>query len=306
MVARRLINAVPTLWAVVTLTFAALYLVPGDPAQVLLADSSASAAEIAQRRAELGLDESPLVQYGRYLWRLAQGDLGESLFTGRPVLTTILEQLPATLALAGASMAVSIIGGLGMGVLAAVKQGSWIDWVVTGLISLGVSTPIFWTGLLAIWFFALVLQWFPATGQGGLEFLILPSGVLGFSTAGAIARVTRSSLIDIMSRPFIQVARAHGIGPRALLFRHALRVALLPAVTVIGLQFGFLLGGAVVTETVFARQGLGRLVVDAILRKDLPVVQGMVLFGVIGYLAVNLMTDWVYGLLDPRVRDYIR
>lgn len=306
MVTRRLLNSIPTLWAVVTLTFTALYLVPGDPAQVLLSDSNASAAEIAERRVELGLDESSLVQYGRYLWRLAQGDLGESLFTGRPVLATILEQLPATLALACASMGVSIIGGLGMGILAAVKKDSWIDLAVTGLISLGISTPIFWTGLLAIWLFALVLRWFPATGQGGLEFLILPAGVLGFSSAGAIAKVTRSSLVDIMSKPFIHVARARGIGPRALLFRHALRVALLPAVTVIGLQFGFLLGGAVVTETVFARQGLGRLVVDAILRKDLPVVQGTVLIGVIGYLAVNLLTDLMYGLLDPRVRDHIQ
>jgi len=195
-------------------------------------------------------------------------------------------------------MVVATAVGLGMGLLAAAKRGTWIDLVVTGLATIGISAPVFWTGLLAMWLFALVLDWFPATGQGGWEFLVLPASVLGFSSAGAVARVTRGSMVDIMHRRYILVARSRGLPPPAILLRHVFRVALLPVITVIGLQFGF--------ETIFARQGLGRLVVDAILRKDLPVVMGTVLLGVIGYLAVNLVADLLSGALDPRVRTYNR
>jgi peptide/nickel transport system permease protein len=203
-------------------------------------------------------------------------------------------------------MMVTVVTGLGLGMGAAVRRGSWLDAAVSGVSAVGISTPVFWSGLLAIWLFALVLDWFPATGQGGLQYLVLPAAVLGFSSAGAVARVTRASLVEVLGKPFILVARSRGIGPRSILFRHALQIALLPAVTVIGLQFGFLLGGAVVTETVFARQGLGRLVVKAILRKDLPVVAGTVLVGVICYALVNLLTDLLYGALDPRVRSHLR
>lgn len=300
---RRLLGLVPTLWAIATLTFGALYLVPGDPALVLLSESHATAAEIARRRAELGLDASLPEQYGRYLARIVQGDLGTSLFTGRPVTAEIRQQLPATLQLAVAASAVAVTLGLAMGLLAAVNRGHWPDAVITAAATVGIATPVFWSGLLAMWLFALVLGWLPATGQGGLEYLVLPAGVLGISSAGAIARVCRASLIEVMDRPYILAARARGIWPRSLLMRHALRVALLPTVTVIGVQFGFLMGGAVVTETVFARQGLGRLVVEAILRKDLPLVLGTVLVGATGYVLINLCTDILYGVLDPRVRD---
>jgi peptide/nickel transport system permease protein len=281
-------------------------LVPGDPAQVLLSESQATAAEIEARREALGLNDNLAVQYGRYLWRLLHGDLGRSLFSGRPVTVTILEQLPATLSLAVAAMAVAVAVGLGLGLVAAMTQGSWVDLVVTGLATVGISTPVFWSGLLAIWLFALVLGWLPATGKGGIEFLILPASVLGFSAAGAIARLTRASVVDVIDRPFVHVARSKGLPPRPLLLRHTLRVALLPIITVIGLQFGFLLGGAVVTETIFARQGLGRLVVSAILRKDTPIVLGVVLVGVVGYVTVNLVTDLLYGALDPRIRKRLR
>jgi ABC-type dipeptide/oligopeptide/nickel transport system permease component len=303
---RRVLGLLLTLWAVVTLTFIALYLVPGDPAQVLLSESNATAGEIAQRRDELGLNDGLPVQYGRYLWRLLHADLGRSFFTGRPVTTTILEQLPATLTLALAAMVVAVTAGLGLGLLAAIKQGSWLDLAVTGLATMGISTPVFWSGLLAIWLFALVLGWLPATGQGGVQFLILPATVLGFSAAGAIARLTRASVVDVIEKPYIHVARSKGLSPRPLLLRHTLRVALLPVITVIGLQFGFLLGGAVVTETIFARPGLGRLVVSAILRKDYPIVLGVVLVGVVGYVTVNLVTDLLYGALDPRIRKRLR
>lgn len=303
---RRVLGLLFTLWAVATLTFIALYLVPGDPAQVLLSESQATAAEIEARREELGLNDSLAVQYGRYLWRLLHADLGRSFFSGRPVTVTILEQLPATLSLALAAMAVAVVVGLGLGLVAAMTQGSWVDVAVTGLATIGISTPVFWSGLLAIWLFALVLGWLPATGQGGIEFLILPAGVLGFSAAGAIARLTRASVVDVIDKPFVHVARSKGLPPRPLLLRHTLRVALLPIITVIGLQFGFLLGGAVVTETIFARQGLGRLVVSAILRKDTPIVLGVVLVGVVGYVTVNLVTDLLYGALDPRIRKRLR
>jgi ABC-type dipeptide/oligopeptide/nickel transport system permease component len=303
---RRVLGLLLTLWAVVTLTFIALYLVPGDPARVLLSESNATAAEIAQRRDELGLNDSLLVQYGRYLWRLLHADLGRSFFTGRPVTATILEQLPATLTLALAAMLVAVTAGLGLGLIAAIRQGGWVDLAITGLATMGISTPVFWSGLLAIWLFALVLGWLPATGQGGIQFLILPATVLGFSAAGAIARLTRASVADVIDKPYIHVARAKGLAPRPLLLRHTLRVALLPVITVIGLQFGFLLGGAVVTETIFARPGLGRLVVSAILRKDYPIVLGVVLVGVVGYVTVNLVTDLLYGALDPRIRKRLR
>lgn len=303
---RRVLGLVLTLWAVVTLTFIALYLVPGDPAQVLLSDSNATAAEIAERREELGLNDSLAVQYSRYLWRLLHADLGRSFFTGRPVTVTLLEQIPATLTLALAAMVVAVIIGLGLGLLAAIKSGGWLDIAVTGLATMGISTPVYWSGLLAIWLFALVLDWLPATGQGGIRFLILPATVLGFSAAGAIARLTRATVADVIEKPYIHVARAKGIPPRPLLLRHTLRVALLPVITVIGLQFGFLLGGAVVTETIFARQGLGRLVVSAVLRKDYPIVLGVVLVGVVGYVTVNLVTDLLYGALDPRIRTRLR
>lgn len=299
---RRLLALIPTLWAVATLTFLALYLVPGDAAQMLLAESYATEEEIADRRAELGLDDGILIQYGRYLTRLLQGDLGRSFFSGRPVRLTIGEQLPSTLSLAGGALIIQVVVGLGLGVLSAAREGTWLDSVITSLASIGIAAPVFWSSLLAIWLFALVLDLLPATGQGGLEYLVLPASVLGLSSAGAVARVSRASVVEIGRQPYILVARSKGLKPPSVMLGHTLRVALLPALTVIGLQFGFLLGGAVVTETVFARQGLGRLLVEAILHKDMPVVLGVVLVGVVGYVLVNLITDILSTMLDPRLR----
>ncbi|MBN1136767.1 MAG: ABC transporter permease, partial [Anaerolineae bacterium] len=241
-------------------------------------------------------------QYGRYLLNLAQGDLGTSLFAHRPVVTVIAEQLPSTIGLALAAMLIASILGTGLGILAAVKAGTWIDSAATALSVTGVSVPIFWSGLLLIWLFSLHLGWLPATGQGGLDHLILPALVLGLASAGSIARLVRASLLEVLEQDFIRTARAKGLREGIVLTRHALKNALIPVVTIVGLQFGFLLGGTVVTETVFSRQGIGRLLVNSILWKDLPVVQGVVLLAGLVYTLVNVAVDVAYGFLDPRIR----
>jgi ABC-type dipeptide/oligopeptide/nickel transport system permease component len=300
-IGRRLVGAIPVLWGVATLVFVIMRLLPGDPAALMLSEGGGSAEAIAALRAELGLDDPLLVQYGRYLFSLLQGELGTSLFTHRPVTTTIAEQLPSTIELALAAMVVAtVVGGL-LGVAAAVRRGTWLDTLATALSVVGVSVPIYWSALLLIWFLSLRLAWLPATGQGGLAHLWMPSLVLGFASAGVIARLVRASLLEASTQDFITTARAKGLGERALLTRHTLRNALIPVITVIGLQFGFLLGGTVVTETIFSRQGIGRLLVNSILWKDFPVVQGIVLLAALVYTLVNLSVDVAYAFLDPRI-----
>lgn len=301
-IGQRLAVAITVLWGVATLVFLILRLLPGDPAALMLSEAGASAEAIAELRADLGLDKPLIVQYGRYLLNLAQGDLGTSLFAHRPVVTVIAEQLPSTIGLALAAMLIASILGTGLGILAAVKAGTWIDSAATALSVTGVSVPIFWSGLLLIWLFSLRLGWLPATGQGGLDHLILPALVLGLASAGSIARLVRASLLEVLEQDFIRTARAKGLREGIVLTRHALKNALIPVVTIVGLQFGFLLGGTVVTETVFSRQGIGRLLVNSILWKDLPVVQGVVLLAGLVYTLVNVAVDVAYGFLDPRIR----
>jgi ABC-type dipeptide/oligopeptide/nickel transport system permease component len=296
------LGAIPVLWGVATLVFVIMRLLPGDPAALMLSESGGSAQAIAELRNELGLNESIPIQYGRYIARLAQADLGTSLFTQRPVITTIAEQLPSTIELAIAAMLVAVLLGTAMGILAAAKVGTWLEGsIMTGAI-VGISIPIFWSAILLIWLFALVLGWLPATGQGGLRYLILPGLVLGFASAGAITRLVRASLLEVLDQDFVRTARAKGLGSRTILFRHALKRAFIPVTSMIGLQFGFLLGGTVVIETIFSRPGIGRLMVTAILWKDLPLVQGVVLLVALVYTLVNLATDVVYAYLDPRIR----
>jgi len=294
--------AITVLWGVATLVFVILRLLPGDPAALMLSEAGASAEAIAELRADLGFDKPLIVQYGQYLVNLAHGDLGTSLFARRAVVTVIAEQLPSTIGLALAAMLIATILGAALGILAAVRAGTWIDSAATALAVTGVSVPIFWSGLLLIWLFSVQLGWLPATGQGGLDHLILPALVLGLASSGAIARLVRTSLLDVLDQDFIRTARAKGLREGMVLTRHALKNALIPVVTIIGLQFGFLLGGTVVTETVFSRQGIGRLLVNSILWKDLPVVQGVVLLAGLVYTLVNVTVDVVYGFLDPRIR----
>jgi peptide/nickel transport system permease protein len=301
-IGQRLIGAIPVLWGVATLVFVVMRLLPGDPATLMLSEGGASAEAIATLRDAMGLNDPLPVQYGRYLFRLLRGDLGTSLFTHRPVLTVIGEQLPSTIELAVAAMAVAASLGTVLGVVAAVKQGTWLDALVIALSTTGVSLPIFWSSLLLIWLLSLQLGWLPATGQGGLAHLVMPALVLGFASSGAIARLVRVSLLEVLNQDYVTTARAKGLKEGRLLVRHALKNALIPVVTVIGLQFSFLLGGTVVTETVFSRPGIGRLVVNAILWKDLPLVQGVVLLAALVYTLVNLTVDVAYAYVDPRIR----
>jgi peptide/nickel transport system permease protein len=302
-VIRRMLIALVVLWGVATIVFLLLQVIPGDPAETMLAGSGASEARIAQTRQDLGLDDPLLVQYGRYLLNALRGDLGRSLYSNRPVILTISEQLPATLQLAAAALLVAVILGLSLGILAAIRAGTWIDQTVMGVAVLGVSVPVFWSGLLLIWIFSVSLNWLPATGADGWQHLVMPAAVLGLVGAGPIARLVRASLLNALRADYIAMAQAKGLPGRAVVGRHALRNAIIPVIALIGLQAGFLLGGTVVTEAVFARPGLGRLVVDAILSKDLPMVQGVVLLIAAMYVVVNLLVDVATLALDPRLRQ---
>jgi ABC-type dipeptide/oligopeptide/nickel transport system permease component len=302
-VGRRLVQAAFVLWLAVTLAFAGLKLTPGDPAQALLAASGATPEQIAERRAQLGLDDALPRQYARYLWNLARGDLGQSWLHGRPVGQMIWEQLPATVELAVAATVVGVVLGLALGILAALRRSTWLDTAATAISVVGLSTPTYWSGLVAILLFSLYLRWLPATGEGDLRHLILPALVLGFALSGSIARLVRARVVDVMEEPFVLTARARGIPSWRVLLVHVLRPALPSALTVVALQLGFLLGGAVVTESVFARRGLGKLAVEAILWRDLPVVQGVVMVGALAYVLVNLIADLVETWLIPRLRE---
>jgi peptide/nickel transport system permease protein len=302
-VGRRLLQAVFVLWLAATLVFFALQATPGDPAQTLLAASGATPEEIAAQRARLGLDDPLPLQYIRYLTELMRGSLGQSWLHGRSVRRMIQEQLPPTAELAVAATAVGGMLGLTLGVLAAVRQSTWLDAVTTAVAAVGLSTPTYWSGLLAILFFSLRLKWLPSAGEGGLRHLALPSLVLGFALSGSIARMVRSRVVEVLGAPFVLAARARGLSSRRVLWVHVLRAALGPALAVAALQFGFLLGGAVVTESVFTRRGLGRLVVEAILWQDLPVARGVALVGALAYVLVNLAADLIQTWLDPRLRE---
>jgi peptide/nickel transport system permease protein len=300
-VIRRILSALAVLWGVATVVFLLLQVVPGDPAETILAGSGASQADIDRVRQQLGLNDPLAVRYGHYLLNTIQGNMGRSLFSNRPVTRTITEQLPATFQLAAAALLVAVILGLSMGTFAALRTGSWIDQLTMSVAVLGASVPVFWSGLLLIWVFSVSLQWLPATGADSWRHLVLPATVLGLAGAGPIARLVRASLLNVLHTDYITMAQAKGLSKACVVWRHALRNALIPVIPLIGLQAGFLLGGTVVTEAVFARPGLGRLVVDSILWKDLPVIQGVVLLIAATYVFVNLLADLTTLALDPRL-----
>ncbi len=290
------------MWLVVTLAFATLWLLPGDAIEAQLLIGGATEEQIEARRESLGLDDPAPIRYLRYLSGLLHGDMGRSLLTGQPVTQIIAQQAGATLELATASLVVATVLGLGLGLLSAGADGSVAGSAAKWITSLALSTPIYWTGIIAIWLFSVVLGWLPAIGSGDLRHLVLPAGVLGFHVAGSIARVTGAGLIEAKSGDFVTVARAKGLRADALWLRHILRVGLLPVITIVALQLGFLLGGTVITETLFVRRGIGRLLMDAILDRDLPVVQGVVVLGAITYSVTNALADLLYALADPRLR----
>ena len=297
---RRLLLTKPTVLGVMTFVFLTLYLVPGDPVTAMV-DGPISAEQAQAIRDQLGLDEPFLVQYGKFLTKAMRGDLGRSIRTNRPVITDIMELLPFTIQLSIAAVALAVILGVAMGVIAAYWRNTWIDSLSLGVSLLGVSMPIFWLGLILIYIFSVRLGWLPAAGQGGLKALVMPAVTLAWFAGAVITRLVRSSMLDVMNSDYVIMARAKGLNEWAVVGRHALRNALIPVITIVGLQFGNLLVGTVIIETIFARRGLGRFIVTAILEKDFPQLQGAVLFTALFYIVVNLLVDISYGLFDPRI-----
>jgi peptide/nickel transport system permease protein len=302
-ITRRLLQAIAVLFGVSVLVFSMVYLLPGDPVLTMLGDQTAVSGDVVvNARHQLGLDRPAPLQYGHFLVRALQGDLGRSWRSNQAVTAIILSQLPATLQLTVTGLGLAILLGVVLGLIAAVRQNSWADNFSMVLALIGVSMPSFWLGLLLIFLFSLRLGWVPATGYGGMQRLILPAFTLGLQAAAIIARLVRSSVLEVLRQEYITTARAKGLTEFRVLVRHALRNALIPVTTVVGLQFGGLLGGAVIIETVFARQGIGRIAVTAINNKDFPLIQGIVLFAAVVYTLVNLVTDILYAWLDPRIR----
>jgi len=294
-IAQRLLHLVPVLLSVSILVFLMIHLVPGDPVQVMLQD-------YAQLRHALGLDRPLPVQYGIFLRNLARGDLGRSIRTGRPVAAEIALRLPYTLRLTAASMAVAIALGLALGTLAAVHHRRLLDYAATASALAGISLPSFWFGLVMILIFSYYLRWLPPAGADTAGSLVLPAVTLGTEAASIIARLCRSSLLEVLRQEFIRTARAKGAADARVLYRHGLRNALIPMLSIVGLQFAGLLGGAVIVESVFGWPGIGRLAVDAIMNRDIPVIQGVVLVAAAIFVAVNLGVDLLYAVADPRIR----
>jgi peptide/nickel transport system permease protein len=301
-ITRRILLLVPVLFGVSFLVFAAMYIVPGDAVDSMLADTGATAEDLARLREQYGLDQPFWVQYGRFLSTMVRGDLGRSLVNGRPVVQQIRNQFPATVELTLSALVIAIVLGLPLGILAAVKRGTLIDAISMVIALIGVSMPNFWLGLLFILFFSYQLGWLPAAGTGGIRYLILPAFTLGFSGVAIIARIARSSLLEVLGNDYMRTARSKGLRERVIITKHGLRNSLASVLTIVGLQFGSLLGGAVVIETVFGRQGIGFLAANAIQRADFPLVQATVLLAALAFVLVNLLVDLSYSVLDPRIR----
>jgi ABC-type dipeptide/oligopeptide/nickel transport system permease component len=298
----RLLLAIPVIFGVSVLVFASLYLLPGDAVLALTGQQPTSKEVQDQLRQQLGLNDPPWVQYGRFLWALLHLDLGTSLQTHRPVLSEILTFLPATLQLTVAAMIFAIVIGVTLGTIAAVRAHTWIDSLTSVLALGGVSLPLDWLGLVLLLLFSVMLGLVPSTGTEGLNRLILPAFTLGYSAAAIIARLTRSALLEVLSQEYVVTARSKGLRERLVIGRHALRNALIPVITIVGLQVGTLLSGAVIVETVFSRQGVGRLLVGGIQNRDAPLVQGTIMFVATAYVLINIFTDILYAYVDPRIR----
>ena len=301
-ISARLLATVPVVAGVTFAVFAMLFLIPGDPVKMMLSEFQTNPEQIARMRAQLHLDEPFYRQYGRFVWGAAHGNLGESIRDRRPVTAEITEVLPATAQLATGALAFAALLGITLGIAAAIRQNSWWDLGSTAVALAGVSMPSFWLGLLLIFVFSLHLGWLPAAGGGGAGHLIMPAVALGLGAAAIIARLTRSSMLEVLRMEYMTTARAKGLAGPGIVLRHGLPNALIPIVTIFGLQFGSLLAGTVIIETVFGRPGIGRLLVNAILDKDFPLVQGVVLFVAIGYVLINLAVDVIYAAIDPRIR----
>ena len=298
---KRLISTIPVLIGISLLLFFMLRMLPGDPAQVL-AGQMATPEEIENIRHQLGLDRPIYEQYAVFLSRLVRLDLGRSARTQNPVIDEVWARLPNTLTLSVVAIALACLFGIPAGIISAVRPYSWVDYLVTLSALFGISMPAFWLGLMLVVVFSVVLKWLPAGGTGSWQHVILPSITLAALMIAFIARMTRSTLLETLSLDFTTTARSKGLPEKVVIIKHALRNALIPIITVVGLQFGFLLGGAVLTETVFAWPGLGRLIVDSILARDYPMIQGAILIFGLLYVFVNLIIDLIYAFVDPRIR----
>jgi peptide/nickel transport system permease protein len=306
---RRILSTLPVMGIVALFVFSLLYIAPGDPAAVIAGDQ-ASPADVERIRQGLGLDRPFLVQFGTWLWHILHGDLGTSIFTNLPVSAMIAQRIEPTFSLMAITLVLTILVAVPLGVVAAWKAGSWVDRTIMAFAVFAFSLPVFVVGYVLAYVFALQFEWLPVQGytplKAGLwpwlQNLILPALALGSVYIALIARITRASMLEVLQQDYVRTARAKGLGQRNILFVHALKNAAVPIVTVIGIGIALLIGGAVVTESVFAIPGLGRLTIDAILRRDYPVIQGIVLLFSFLYVLVNLMVDVTYTLVDPRIR----
>jgi peptide/nickel transport system permease protein len=303
--ARRALLAIPVVLGVSVIVFMVMHLLPGDPVAVMLGGPEGGASPEAMQalREELGLNDPIYVQYARYLAQALRGNLGRSIRTHRPVTRYLSEQLPSTVELTLAGMALAIAIGIPAGCISAIRRGSWIDTATMAITMSSLAMPNFWLGLLLILVFVYTLRWFPVTSGSGVKALVLPVIVLGLRASANTARMTRSCMLEVLSQDYVRTARSKGLSEFAVVVRHALTNALIPVVTIIGLQVGDLLSGAVVVETVFARKGIGRLVVESVGNRDYPIVQGVVLLTAVVYVTLNFLVDTLYGYLDPRIRQ---
>ncbi len=331
---RKLAALVPTLLGVTLAAFALIRLIPGDPVEIMVGERRLDADAHAALMSQLGLDQPLPVQYGRYVLQLLRGDLGTSLVTREPVAAEFAVLFPATVELAATALLLALLLGLPLGVAAALKRGSWLDQAVMALATLGNSMPVFWWGLILIMFFSVGLEWTPVSGRIGIEYdvnavsgfmlvdslladlrgqesgsfasalqhLLLPATVLGTIPMAVVSRMTRSAMLDVLREDYMRTARAKGLGPVRVVVHHGLRNALIPVLTVLGLQVGSLLGGAVLTETIFSWPGIGKWLIDAIARRDYPVVQAGILVSALVFIGVNLVVDLLYGVVNPRLR----
>lgn len=299
-VGRRLLMMLPTLVGVLVVTFFLLDIAPGDPVLAMVGER-ADPATIARLRADLHLDDPIPARFGHYLWGVVRGDLGRSYITQRPIAQDLRERFPKTVELALAAMTLAAAGGITLGVLSAVRPGGAVDRFAMLVSYVGVSFPVYWVGLLLILVFAVALRWLPPSGSGGLAYLVLPAVTLGMRSIAFLARMTRAAMLDVLSSDFVRTARAKGAGEAAVVLRHGFRNALIPVITVLGLDTGSYLTGSILTETIFGWPGLGRYVLSAIDKRDLPAIQGSILFMSLVFLLVNLVTDLVYAKADPRI-----
>ncbi|ODP27700.1 ABC transporter permease [Paenibacillus sp. PK4536] len=298
----RTISSLLVIVGSLTLVFAIFYLLPGDPVLSMIDPTYATPEMIENLRVQLGLDQPFYIQFGHYLADMLRGDFGVSMVNSDPVLPKILANFPSTLILTLSSTCIAVIIGVVLGILSAVHRNGWIDIVARTVGLFGISMPTFWSGILLILIFSIQLGWFPAMGSEGISTLVLPAITLGIVGAGFVIRMVRNSMLEVLSEPFITTLRAKGISRHVIMYKHALRNALIPVVTVVGMQIGEMLAGTVVIETVFSRQGIGRILADAIMARDIPVVQGVVFFTAILYVVINLLVDISYTYIDPRIR----